>query len=348
MKKNPSLIVSVISCFLVVICLIQISGLKSEISSLRSTVNNMSSQTSNDISNIYGTVREMMEEQTNQLTSSDWVYGEIDIDARCAEVVCTVVPKVYNPDVTKAALLCNGEEVPMEYSNGQYTATLSLPLFDENKIEQVLFNDEGTVRTQTLDWYIYPRYEALLTIHTNFSGGATSKPAGGAVTVQKEGTVGIYIERKGGFQLQSIEVVEILDGEEIGRIPVDMTPEAQREYEEAASKRGEAIPENVTSASASVPAMSDDITYAGAETFLYDLNKEYKVPYGGMLEIYVDVIDDHGLRYRSFVDCYAFTATGEPDSLREEGLRMYSRGEPMYILDEDGDVLFEVDKERFY
>jgi len=346
MKKNPSLIVSVISCFLVVICLVQISGLKSEISSLRSTVNNMSSQTSNDISNIYGTVREMMEEQTNQLTSSDWVYGEIDIDARCAEVVCTVVPKVYNPDVTKAALLCNGEEVPMEYSNGQYTATLSLPLFDENKVEQVLFNDEGTVRTQTLDWYINPRYEALLTIQTDFSGGTTSKPAGGTVTVQKEGTVGVYIERKGGFQLQSIEVVEILDGEEIGRIPVDMTPEAQREYEEAASKRGEAIPENVTSAEA--PAMSDDIYYAGTENFLYDLNKEYKVPYGSMLEIYVDVVDGQGLRYRSFVDCYAFTTTGEPDSLREEGLRMYSHGEPMYIFDENGDVLFEVDKERFY
>lgn len=346
MKKNPSLIVSVISCILVVICLIQISGLKSEISSLRSTVNHMSSQTSNDISNIYGTVRDMMEEQTNQLTSSDWAYGEIDIDGRSAEVVCTVVPKVYNPDVTKAALLCNGEEVPMEYSNGQYTATLSLPLFDENKIEQVLFNDEGTVRTQTLDWYINPRYEALLNVYTGISGGGSSTPSNGEVVLKKDQTVNIHLERKGGFQLRSVEIVEILDGEEIARIPVDMTLEGQQEYAQAAAKRGDAIPEKVMASE--VPAMSDDITYAGSEHFIYDMNKEYKVPYGGMLEIYVDVVDGYGLRYRSFVDCNAFTENGEPDELREEELRLFAHGEPIYIFDEDGDVLFEVDKERFY
>jgi len=346
MKKNPSLFVSVVSCILVVICLMQISGLKSEINSLRSTVNNMSSQTSNDISNIYGTVREMMEEQTNQLTASDWAYGEIDIDARTAEVVCTVVPKIYNPDVTKASLVYDGNEVPMEHKNGQYSVTLSLSLFDETRIEQVLLEDEGTIRTQTLDWYIYPRYEALLNVHATSSGRTSSTPSGGEVTVQKECSVNIHVERKGGFQVRSVEIVEILDGEEIGRIPVDITPEGQQAYSEAIGKRGEAVPENVTSAEA--PAMSDNITYAGSEVFVFDLNKKYQVPYGGMLEIYVDVVDGNGLRYRSFVDCHAFTEKGEPDDLREEELRIYERGEPMYIFDETGAVVYEVDKERFY
>lgn len=344
MKKNPSLVVSVISCILVVVCLIQISGLKSEINSLRSTVNNMSSQTSNSISNIYGTVHDMLEEQTNQLTSSDWQYGEIDVEAKSAEVICTIVPKVYTPDVTKASLLYNGQEIPMTYENGQYCATVSLPLFDESCIEQVLLDDEGSVRTQTLDWYISPRYEALLSSYASFSGHTTGTPADGEVKIQKNGTIHINVERKGEFQVQSIELVEMLDGEEIGRTPVDMSPEGQKEYAEAAADRGDAIPEGM----ASLETESANVTYEGMVDFIYELDKEYSISYGSMLVFYVDVVDGNGLRYRSFVDCAVYTADGKPDDEREEQLRLYEHSEPMYIFDEDGTLVYEVDKERFY
>ena len=89
----------------------------------------------------------------------------------------------------------------------------------------------------------------------------------------------IDIEKKGAFQVRSVELVEVLDGQEIGRIPVDLTEEGQKAYAEALSKQSFAIPEPVSTVSASPD-------YQGHANFLYCLDKLYLIPRGSLLELF--------------------------------------------------------------
>jgi len=339
MKKNAPMIVSIICCVLLVISLFQISNLRQEVSSLRSRLSNELDRVNNSVSGIYTEVRSMLEEEANQLSVSEWEYDEIDIKNRTAEVLCTIVPKVHTPGTTQASLVYDGQEAPMTYDNGAYTASLKLPLFEESRISQVMLNDGGTIRTQELDWYIAPRYEALPTSYAGMSGSATGKPGATAYTWSVEYSVHINVEQKGEFSVRSMELVEILDGEEIGRIPVDISDAGQQAYAEAVAKAGEAIPENVTSGS------SKD--YNGSANFLYYLEKEYAIPNGSELAIFVDVVDGNGLRYRSFAEGMAIGEDGQPDHSRTDEMRMFDFAEPLWIFDETGAVIYTIEEEYF-
>jgi len=296
---------------------------------------------SRNVSYIPEEIHRALEEEANLLAASDWEYGKIDVKNRTAEVVCTIVPKEYAPDSTEAALIVNGEEALMIYGDGQYTASITLPLFAESRIEQVMFNDGGTIRTQSLDWHISPRYEALLSSYAGMSGSAKGTPGQSAYTWDVEHSVHINVEKKGGFAIQSVELVEMLDGKEIGRLPVDLSEVAQRTYAEAASKAGEAIPENVTSGSGGDSSASD----SGSASYLYYLDKTYQIPNGSELIIYVDVVDGNGLRYRSFAEGMAIGADGQPNDAAIDHRRMFAFAEPIWIFDETGDVIYTIEEE---
>lgn len=339
MKKNAHMILSLICCVLLVISLFQISSLRQEVSSLRSRLSNEIDRVNNSVSGIYTEVRSMLEEETDQLSTSDWEYGEIDIKARTAEVICTIIPKVYAPETTEASLVYDGQEAPMTYANGAYTALLQLPLFEESRIQQVLLNDGGTIRTQQLDWHIAPRYEVLPSSYAGMSGSAKGTPGQNAFTWDVEFSVHIDVLQKGKFSIQSIELVEMLDGKEIGRLPVDLSEAGQRAYAQAAAKEGQAVPEHVTTGS------SKD--HNGSANFLYYLEKEYTIPNGSELAIFLDVVDSNGLRYRSFAAGQAIGEDGEADEQRNREMHMFDFAEPVWIFDEAGNVLYTIAEEYF-
>lgn len=342
MKKNLSTFIAIIACVLLALNTIKINTLQKEVDRLRSDLDNEIFNVNQNIDGIYGDVQLMLEEEANQLAVSEWKYGDINIDARTAEVICTIVPKVYTPGTTQAAIVCNGQEYPLTYTNEQYTATIELSLFDRNELSAVKLNDNGTIHTQDLEWIIEPRQEVLLLSHAGMSGSATGKPGNGEYIWSPEHSVIIDIYSKVPFQIQSVELVEVLDGEEINRTPVDLSEEGQKAYQEAIRKSGDAVPEvasRVTEVSGS--------SYEGNVNFIYYLDKDFNIPNGGMLEFYVDVVDGNGLRYRSFAECIAVTADGEPDDLRAEEMRMYAFAEAVMIFDEDGNVIYEIDPELF-
>lgn len=338
MKKNFSTIISIITCVGMIFCLFHINNLNHEISSLRSRLDNEIHIVNQNVSGIYGDVQAMLEEESNQLSVSDWEYGDISVESHTAEIICTVVPKVYTPDVTQGSIVCNGEEFALTYTDGKYTTTLDIPLFETSQVTQVKMNDNGTIRTQELDWHISPRYEALLNSYAGMGGTASGKAGNNEYIWSTKYSMHIDIERKGEFQIQSVEVVEVLDGREIGRIPVDISNEGQDAYYKAFVEKGEAVPENVTL----VPERGS--AYNGHMSFLYYLNKDYHIPNGSMLELYVDVVDGNGLRYRSLAEVVAVDSSGNLDDERAEEMRRFAFAEPMVIFDEDGTVLYEVDK----
>lgn len=342
MKKNLSTIIAVAACVLLAFNSIKVIRLQEDLERLRSSMNNEIYTVNQNISSIYGDVQEMLEEEANQLAVSEWEYGDIHINSRSAEIICTVVPKVYTPEVTQAAIVCNGQEYALDYIDKQYTATIELPLFDRNEVSMVKLSDNGTIRTQKLDWIIEPRYEVLLLSYAGLGGSATSKLGKDEYIWLTEYAVTINIERKGPFQVQSVELVEVLDGKEINRIPVDLSREGQEAYAEALLKTGKAVPEVVSRGNEVT-----DMGFNGSANFVYFLDKDYHIPNGSMLELYVDVVDGNGLRYRSFVECMAVTKEGQLDELRMEEKQMYAFTEAIMIFDESGNVIYEMDPELF-
>ena len=132
---------------------------------------------------------------------------------------------------------------------------------------------------------------------------------------------------------------KILDGEEIARIPVDLSFEGQQAYAKASAKHNESltVPEN----------LSENAEFDGFAHFLYFLDKDYHIPNGSTLELYVDVVDENGLRYRSFAECHAITAEGKHNDAISDEKRLYASAEPVLIFDENGKILYQVDPELF-
>ena len=131
--------------------------------------------------------------------------------------------------------------------------------------------------------------------------------------------------------------MEVLDGQEIGRIPVDLTEEGQKAYAEALSKQSFAIPEPVSTVSASPD-------YQGHANFLYCLDKLYLIPRGSLLELFVDVVDQNGFRYRcstGFSGCMAVTLEGERDDVRMKEIELDFYENPILIFDKDGSVIYD-------
>ena len=104
----------------------------------------------------------------------------------------------------------------------------------------------------------------------------------------------------------------------------------------------EYIAEGSTSATSTAPN-----GYSNDAYFFYFLDKEYSIPNGSLLELYVDVVDGNGLRYRSLADCYAVKKDGNPDDIRIEELQMYIHSEAVAIYDADGTLLYTVDEDLF-
>ena len=232
--------------------------------------------------------------------------------------------------------------MPLAYSNGQYSATILLPLFAESNFAQVSLLDNGTIRTQKLDWTIIPQHEVLLN-HTSYVSGSSTgiSDKNGKFAWNTKFSYFIDLERKGEFQIKSIELVEILDGEEIGRYPIDISLDGQQAYAEAAKKRNQAIPERVASLDLSNISTGTPSVFEGRANFFYYAEKAYSIPNGSMLEIYIDVLDGNDLCYRSLANCYATLPNGGPDELRIEELERYRHWTNYMIFDKNGNLLYK-------
>lgn len=344
MKKFSDTFFIILLCGALVLNMLQIKELEREIDRLENSLYNEINNVNGRISNIYYNVEEMLEEESNQLSIADWHYGNFDADKKEVEIICTVLPKSYNPQVTKAHIAYNGQEVPLTYHNGEYTTTLKIPLSAESYIGQVSLTDNGTIRTQALDWTIVPIHEFLLE-HTSYFAGScsyTSDKNGNFVLATKYSFF-INLERKGDFQVKSVELVEVLDGKEISRTPIDISFEGQQAYAAAAKKRNQAVPERIATIDENEFSTATPASFDGTANFFYYAEKDYPVSNGSMLELYIDVVDGNDYRYRSLVSCYARDENGKADEARMDELEMYIHVPNYLIFDKNGDVLYKWD-----
>ena len=173
MKGKLQITINILSLILLVVCFVKISGLQNEVRRLQNDVNNSQSMLQSSINSISSNVSYEMEQANNLLSDSSWSTGGLDIQNKTAVFSCYVVPKVYNPEKTAATIIYNGTEVPMTLENGRYTAEITVPVFDDCNIDNVQFSEDGTIRTQQLNWRINPRYDMVPAAYVNYSGSSS-------------------------------------------------------------------------------------------------------------------------------------------------------------------------------
>ena len=304
MKRDWSKIAAVVSCILLLICLVQISDLKQQVNHMRNDISNRISNVENSVQNISSEVYRQLEKEASLLADSQWEYGDVNMEDHTVMLRCSVCPKEYQPEVTKAVLLCGSEEYLMTLENGAYITDIRIPVFEESKVDQVQFCEAGVVRTEALNWYLSPRYECLTTVYADFSGTGSFSKNENVYVLDMSGDVNLYIESKGGnFHAEKIYLAEYIDEKEISR------EEIQAEQ-------------------------------MSAMDYYYALEKKREVPFGCTYDLYIEVVDNYGLHHRNRLEHKAIDSEGNlVDADLEwwhgaEGSIYDEEGNPLYVINE--------------
>jgi len=169
MKGKFWQIITIVMCIALVFCVVQIDKMNSQLDQLQSNISHQMRDINNGINSIYNNVNNKLEEQVAFLSASAWHFGDADYKAQVVPVEVEITPKEYNPEKTKATLICNDKSYPMNLAGGTYYAQLKLGFFDTMKIDKVLFETDGVVRTELLGWSIVPRYDFLPIVNIDSS-----------------------------------------------------------------------------------------------------------------------------------------------------------------------------------
>ena len=256
------LIVTVLTGLVAIACLVQVFELKGQVQNLQRTLSDQQMQLQESVSSQYGAVKDLLEEEASLLASSHFSYGTVDTQDMTVEFCCTVTPREFTPGQTTAAVVIGGTQYPMELENGSFTARISWPVFEELEVTQVLFWTDGVQQAEPLEWYSIPRYDALPAVYAYFAGdcsGATEYHVEGELNVEISAAMDQTVE------FESIELVELLDGEEVGR----ETFAGEENYH-------------------------DSTSYSACQY----LDQTYEIPQGAVFELYVEVVSGDGLHYR--------------------------------------------------
>ena len=310
MKKHLSTIVTALALAVAVASQFRISGLKSEIHQLENHLNNSISMLQSNQSAALSHMQELMEQEASILTSTDFSLGKMNLADKTFVFKGSVVPKEHQPDVTEAVLTINGKAYPMQLINGTYTVQASLPIFENVQVNKVEFRDGDVIRTEMLGDHWSPRYELLPQINGRLSGSGRGTAADGIYTWHRNGEARVSIEGKGQVvDVQSISLIEELDGIEIGRTEIPLT---------------------ITQVN-------------GSETFYHSIDRDFDIPFGSTLELLAEVVDGNGLHYRAVLGHWSVNENGE----NVDGLfGLLSSFET--ILDTDGNILYQVSADNYH
>lgn len=328
MKKYVSCAVLAAALIAAVISCVCVFGLKEEIRQVENSFQSRISAMQSDYSAILAQVEERMEQQASILARREFTYGEVQPEEGTVELMAAITPKEYQPEVTRAVLVVEGREYPMELTDGAYRATVDIPIFEESVVEQVLFREGETVRTETLDWYAVPRRELLLSVSARISGEARGHVDDGVYVWHRTGEVCISVEGcENAAEIRSVRLIEELDGEEKARIEIPLT-----NTQSSDARRKSAVPE---------PAVRSGVQIQ--ENFFYDWEREYSIPFGSTLNLFAEVEDENGLIYRVCADHLETDENGRMD--KDDAWEFYECAE--WIMDREGTVLYETNDETY-
>ena len=295
MKQNISLIISALSVVLVLFCLARISSLQKQLATAQNNLSNRITTVENNVSNIYANVDAMLEEEASILSAGDFTLGEADVANGTVELTCTVTPKIYQPEGTTALLTCGGKEYSMTLENGAYSVTFPVSIFESTIVEKVSFSKDGTISTQSLNWYVSPREQYLPDLQAGFSGSVSKTAKNGIYSHFYNGQLSIDAWQRGDTTstFETLHLLQYIDGEEAARS--DILGQTKKEG---------------TTYFGYTPAAT--ITSSDPLSVNMSLNQTFEQPFGSTMELVVEGVDSYGYLYRSVIDRVTIDQQGNP------------------------------------
>ena len=315
MKEKRQKIFNILYFVLLVICVVKINSLQNYIENLERAINNESSMLRSSIDSISSNVRYEMEKAENLVTDSDFSVKDADVANNTVTLSCYIVPKEYNPDVTQASILCNGAQWPMNYENGRYVAEITADLFKVVNVDSVQFNDNGTIRTHQLNWYLDPKDKLLPQIFAHNSGSVRCGKEEGFAKREYNQTINMDIEIPAeNIEIVKAELVAYTDYKETFRKEIEYTVEHTDTY------NGKPLTKGYTVCTA-------------------ELSESFDIPFNSNFRLYTELTDNTGLVYRNVIDDVTIANNGEAvDNYNYIGYEsdIYtSDGKPMYLKEND-------------
>ncbi len=287
MKNKALTAIIIVLCIAVAICGCYIYKLDASIDDTRLNLNNRINQLQNEIQNIYANVDQKLEEQASIISSENYEFGKTNLKNHTVELICSIIPKEYIAEKTKAEIFINGKSYPLTLGNSCFSATVPIPLFEESKTEKIIFTEDDTVRTQETVQYFSPRFEYLPDMSVDFTGSYDHNIKNKNYIEELHGTLNICIYgQTDNPQISALDFVEIADGVEVSRTPISSFENAHPAKESVfASESTVAVPD--------MSSGSSQLDYS------VKLNKTFEIPFGEYLIVYVEMKDGNGLVYRS-------------------------------------------------
>lgn len=297
MKKEYLFVVQIVTCVLLVICMFKISSLNNQIQNLKNHLSSRISDVEHEVGNISYDISKAMEEEASILSLAQWEYGEIDENSKTVEMFCEITPKEYSSGTT-AEMVYDDKRYPLTYDNGIYVGKIMIPLFEEVHIPLVQFAEDGSVRTEYLEWYLSPRSEVLPYVYAEAPESCSYGRESNATEVSFTYTGNIFLHCGSEDDLDKIQesyVVECIDGKEISRIKF-------------------------------------------ANETMCEWNKETSIPFNSTYEVYVETIDIYNFHHRNIVFYAEISDSGDVLDNHgwyygAEANIYDDKGNPLYVTD---------------
>ena len=320
MKQYIPTIISILSCILVVVSMIKIAQLEEQLNLMRNETSGRFSSLQSSISSISSNVSATLEEQANLLAASSYTVDNLDLAKRTVDITCCITPKIYQPDGTTATIVCNDKEYAMTLKEGSYQATFPIPLVESSMVEQVAFVKDGTVSTQSLQWYLSPRDEYLPYMFASFHGRSSSSNGNWFITTY-DGSIDVTVEQKGGIEntVETLDLVQYVNGEEVYRESMLDLPQENTSY------FGKQFNSSLNSED------PFDLTYK--------LDKSFETPAGGKMRLCVEMTDGTDLTYRCIIDGQTLDENGtrlEDDDFFRHECSIYDENNKLLYGSEEG------------
>ena len=171
-------------------------------------------------------LEKQLKAQTALLHEYDWSFGEFYGTTGRVRVDFTLAPNAYSEKSVFS--LQFGEETAecSQVSAGRYEATLYLDVFKAvDNAPVVTMTEDGVTRTQILDdvpygemWsLVFPNYEV-----EGVDAGTKASLKNGSLSLKGSFAIGDFGKSLCGLKITKTELVKEVDGNEVGRVQVDL------------------------------------------------------------------------------------------------------------------------------
>ena len=179
------------------------------------------SEISSDVNSISGNITSTLQQEASLITSADYFVEELDMAAGTAKLVCELLPKEYTEGKTTVSVVYDEKEYSLAFENGTYRGKVPIRIFDEVHIESAIMREGNITRTETMDWYISPRYDYLPMVYADMGSSYTSHTKDGNFILGLMGDVNYSMDVKSeSAEDEAAYFYACLDGKEIERVKI--------------------------------------------------------------------------------------------------------------------------------